>query len=189
MHVRESDAPAGAEELEWFLLTSVQVRGKADAERLLRWYGLRWRIEDWHRVLQSGCKIEGLCNRRAERIERAVTINAVIAWRLLAMTLPGRDTPELPAEILFSDCELGALRDFARDRRLPAPASLGLAVRTMAIPGGYLWRPNAGPPGHEIVWEGYTLLAATAQAFERAVRLERNSDLYHRLLPDKTSGP
>ena len=189
VHVRECDAPAGAEELEWFLLTSLPVRGKADAERMLRWYGLRWRIEDWHRVLKSGCKIEGLCNRRAERIERAVTINAVIAWRLLAMTLLGRDTPELPAEILFSDFELGALRDFARDRRLPAPASLGLAVRTMAILGGYLWRPNAGPPGHEIVWEGYTRLAAIAQAFERAVRLERNSDLYHRLRPDKTSGP
>ncbi len=127
-------------------------------------------------MLKSGCKIEGPCNRRAERIERAVTINAVIAWRLPAMTLLGRDTPELPAEILFSDFELGALRDFARDRRLP-------------VPGGYLWRPNAGPPGHEIVWEGYTRLVAIAQAFERAVRLERNSDLYHRLRPDKTSGP
>ena len=37
-----------------------------------------------------------------ERIERAVTINAVIAWRLPAMTLLGRDTPELPVETLFS---------------------------------------------------------------------------------------
>ena len=51
-----------------------------------------------------------------ERIERAVTINEVIAWRLTAMTLLGRDTPELPAETLFPEIEIATLADFAKDR-------------------------------------------------------------------------
>ena len=64
------------------------------AERMLNWYRLRWRIEDWHRVLKSGCKVEQLGHRREERIERAVAIRAVIAWRLTALTLLGRETPD-----------------------------------------------------------------------------------------------
>ena len=127
VHVREETQPEGAERLEWFLLTTLAVETQAEAERVLKWYKLRWRIEDWHRVLKSGCKVEYLGHRQGERIERAVTINAVIAWRLTLMTLLGRDTPELPADCLFTEIELAALEDFAQDRRPPPPANLGRA--------------------------------------------------------------
>ena len=49
-------------------------------------------------------------------------------------TLLGRETPELPAEVMFSD--VGVLRDFATDRKLPEPLDLGTAVLTMAMLGG-----------------------------------------------------
>ncbi len=189
VHVREETAPAGAERLEWFLLTTLAVASRQDAERVLEWYRLRWRIEDWHRVLKAGCKVEYLGHRRGERIERAVTINAVIAWRLTAMTLMGRDTPELPAETLFAEIEIAALKDFARDRRQAAPDNLGLAVLTLAMLGGYLnfKRKRYAAPGHQVLWEGYTRLAAITQAFERARRLSESSELYQKLRPDKTS--
>ena len=38
-----------------------------EVERVLEWYKLRWRIEDWHRVLKSGCKVEYLGHRQGER--------------------------------------------------------------------------------------------------------------------------
>ena len=65
--------------MEWFLLTSLPVATPADAEQVLEWYRLRWRIEDWLRILGSGCKAEYLAHRTGERIERAVTIKVVIA--------------------------------------------------------------------------------------------------------------
>ncbi len=136
VHVREETQPEGAERLEWFLLTTLAVQSRQDAEQVLDWYRLRWRIEDWHRLLKTGCKVEYLAHRTGERIERAVTINAVIAWRLMAMTLLGRDTPELPAETLFSDIEIAALEDFAKDRKLPRPDNIGRALRTTAMLGG-----------------------------------------------------
>ena len=136
VHVCEESAPDNLEPLEWFLLTSLPVTSRQQALKILEWYRLRWRIEDWHRVLKSGCKVEYLGHRTGERIERAVTINAVIAWRLTAMTLLGRDTPELPADILFSDIEIIALEDFAKDRKLPPPDNLGRAMLTMAMLGG-----------------------------------------------------
>ena len=120
------------------------------------WYKLRWRIEDWYRVLKSGCKVEYLGHRQGERIERAVTINAVIAWRLTLMTLLGRDTPELPADTLFTEIELAALEDFAQDRRQLPPDNLGRAVLTLAMLGGYLnyKRKQYAVPGHKVMWEG-----------------------------------
>ena len=116
---------------------------------MLEWYRLRWRIEDWHRILKSGCKVEYLGHRTAERIERAVTIKPVIAWRLAAMTLLGRETPELPAAVFFTQIQMRVLRHFASRRRLAEPANLGRAVRAMAILGGYLYRKNAPLPGHQ----------------------------------------
>ena len=39
----------------------------------------RWRIEDFFRVLKSGCRAEHLAFHTADRLQRAITINAVIA--------------------------------------------------------------------------------------------------------------
>jgi hypothetical protein len=112
VHVREENPPEGAKPLEWFLLTSRAIVTSEDAQECLRWYALRWRIEDWHRVLKSGCAIEQLAHKTAERLKRAVAINLVIAWRIMLMTLMGRTYPDLPAELLFSDLEIKLLQAF-----------------------------------------------------------------------------
>ena len=136
LELPDPDGRGEAARLEWFLLTTLAVASLHEARRVLEWYRLRWRIEGWQRVLKSGCKVEYLGHRRGERIERAVTINAVIAWRLPAITLLGRDTPELPAETEFCEIEIAALADFAKDRRLVPPDNLGRAVLTLAMLGG-----------------------------------------------------
>ena len=74
----------------------------------------------WHKVL----KCEVVAHRTAERASGH-------PQRRLA-TLLGRETPELPAEVMFSN--VGVLRDFATDRKLPEPLDLGTA--TMAMVGG-----------------------------------------------------
>jgi hypothetical protein len=114
VHVREQHPPANDSPVEWFLLTTIAVTSFDDAYRCLRWYKLRWRIEDWHRVLKSGCRVEDLAHETAERLRRAIAINMVIAWRIMLMTLLGRETPNLPAEILFSNLELRVLAAYAK---------------------------------------------------------------------------
>jgi hypothetical protein len=114
VHALEENAPAQTRTVEWFLLTTINITSAADAEQCLRWYALRWRIEDWHRVLKSGCRIEDIAHASAERLRRAIAINLVIAWRIMLMTLLGRETPELAAEVLFSDIELRALHAYAK---------------------------------------------------------------------------
>ncbi|MBF8257018.1 MAG: hypothetical protein HW375_1925 [Anaerolineales bacterium] len=130
IHAVEEHPPPGTERVEWFLLTTLPLAAPEDAIQCLRWYCLRWRIEDWHRVLKSGCRVEALAHETAERLRRAIAINAVIAWRIMLMTLLGRETPELPAEVLFSDLELHVLRAYAKKNTCRPP-------RGWAMPCGW----------------------------------------------------
>ena len=122
IHAVESDPPEGCAAVEWFLLTTVPIDSAEDAVECLRWYcfgarvesALRRRIEDWHRVLKSGCGIEQVTHRTAERIRRALAISMVVAWRIMLMTLMGRETPDLPPDVLFSEIELHVLRAHAK---------------------------------------------------------------------------
>ena len=114
IHALEENPPANTTAVEWFLLTTINITSAEDAEKCLRWYCLRWKIEDWHRVLKSGCRIEKIAHDSAERLRRAIAINLVIAWRIMLMTLLGRETPELPAEVLFSNIELRSLAAYAK---------------------------------------------------------------------------
>lgn len=121
VHVQEPSPPAGAERIEWFLITTCEITTPEQAQECLRWYCLRWRIEDWHRVLKSGCRIEALQHKTAERLKRAIAINLVIAWRIMLMTLLGRQCPDLPAEVLFSDAEIEVLQAYAKKNASPSP--------------------------------------------------------------------
>ena len=165
VHVREEQPPPGAEPLEWFLLTTLRVTSTADATRILQWYARRWRIEEYFRVLKSGCKVEELQHHTAERLERAMAIKMVIGWRIQLMVQLGREAPELPGDLLFSDGELRVLATFARSRKLPPPTRLGDAVGLTARLGGWLGRQR-DPPGAQLMWHGYTQLVAMAFAFE-----------------------
>ena len=157
IHVVEDNPPQDVERIDWYLLTTLAVQCLADAEQCLRWHCLRWRIEDWHRVLKSGCRIEDAAHKTAERLKRSIAINLVIAWRIMLMTLLGRETPELPAEVLFSDVEVEVLRAYAK-KHIELPQQLGDAVRLVARMGGYIGRRRDPPPGHQLMWQGYSVL-------------------------------
>ena len=143
--------PLGAERREWFLLTTLPVENVGDAECILTWYGLHWRIEDYFRVLKTGC--QGLQNRMAERLQRTAAI--VIAWYAHL----GRELPNLSPGLLFSDVELWVLAFFVKSCRMALPKSLGDAVFLVAHLGGYFKRKR-NQSGLKVIWNGYAQLAA-----------------------------
>ena len=165
VHGREEQPPAQVEALEWFLLSTLPVASAADARQILHWYTLRWRIEDYFRVLKSGCKVEELQHHTAERLQRAIAIKMVIAWRIQLLVRLGREVPELAAELLFSDAELRVLAVFAKSRQRSPPARLGAATELVACLGGWLGRTR-DPPGAQLMWHGYTQLVAMTFALE-----------------------
>ena len=143
--------------MQWRLLTTLAVHDAETAAEVVGHYLQRWRIEDFFRVLKSGCRVEFLAFRTAERLQRAIAINAVIAWRIMLMTLLGRQVPDCDSTLMFTDHELGFLRDYAAQYRLSGPQSLGATVKLVAHLGGYRNRKHDPELGNQIMWHGYDM--------------------------------
>ncbi len=161
LHASEEATPAdGSKPIEWMLLSSMPIESEQTAIEGLGYYAKRWRIEDWHRILKTCCRVEEPAHRDSECLMRLVAINMVIAWRIHLMTLLGREVPELPVEVLFSDLEIEVMRRYCRNQKLPEPTNLGEAVLLVAKLGGYLGRKHDGPPGAEVLWRGSRKLSS-----------------------------
>lgn len=101
VQVLEEQPPAGAEPVEWLLLTTVPVLDVPAATRGLDWYGGRWGMEVWHKILQSGCHIDARQLGTAASLERCLTVYRVIAWRIFYATMLSRTVPDLPCTVLL----------------------------------------------------------------------------------------
>lgn len=152
---REHNPPPGEDPVEWLLLTSLPVETVEQAIAKLSWYLCRWQIEIYFRILKSGCKIEELQLEKLERLEPALALYMIIAWRVLYLTMLGRDCPELPCNVVFADEEWQAVYIVAK-RQPPPPTtpSLDEMVRMIASFGGFLNRKRDGYPGPQTLWIG-----------------------------------
>ena len=77
--------------------------------------------QEWHRVMKSGCHIESHQHHTADRLARAICIDAVIAWRVMLLALLGREIPEMPCELIFATWEIALLE---RLQPLVAPETM-----------------------------------------------------------------
>ncbi len=98
---REEQPPAGEKPIEWRLLTNRSAETLETVVELIDWYRRRWLIEIFFRILKSGCRVEALQLCSLERLERALVIYLIIAWRILHWVTWGRECPDLPCEVIF----------------------------------------------------------------------------------------
>ena len=75
----------------------------------MQWYRCRWGIEEWHRLLKTGCHAEARKFKTAAHLQRVLAFDLIVAWRPLACLKLGRTRPELPASILYTPDELAVL--------------------------------------------------------------------------------
>jgi len=164
---REIDPPDDVEGLEWMLLTTIAVKDKADAYERLEWYARRWGIEVYHRILKSGCRVEARQMEQARRLKNCMAIDMIIAWRIYHLTTLGRETPDVPCTVYFTDSEWKALTTFTSKTKTPPemPPCLNNAVRLLGHLGGHLGRHGDGEPGTEVLWRGMARLADIDMAY------------------------
>jgi hypothetical protein len=165
-----SPVPASEEPINWLLLSSVAVEGLEAARQAIQTYALRWRIERFHYVLKSGCGMEKLQLERADRLERALSLYSILAWRLLALTYRARSDPQASSSEVLEAAEWKALVLMRRRGKAnPAelkPPSLREAIREIAALGGFLGRKGDGEPGVKSLWIGLRRLADFTLAFQ-----------------------
>jgi hypothetical protein len=94
----EAQPPAGEVPLDWLLLTNLPVQTPEQAIQKLTWYLCRWQIEVYFKVSKSGCRVEQLQLEKRERLEPALAVYMIIAWRVLFLTMLGRECPEMPCD-------------------------------------------------------------------------------------------
>lgn len=153
--------------IEWMLLTTVEVKDLADAQKRVEWYSARWGIELYHRTLKSGCRIKDRQLGRADRIERCLGIDMVVAWRIYHLTMLGREAPELPCTVFFKDVEWKALCCYAKKTPVPPqqPPSLRKAMFMVGAIGGHLGRKGDGFPGTQTLWRGLQRLDTATEMY------------------------
>lgn len=169
IYLLEANPPANIKPLQWLLLTTVPVDSFADAQRVTTWYTRRWGIEVYHRILKSGLKVETHQLRTAERLETCLAVDMVVAWRIFNLTMLGREKPDLPCSVYFSEDEWQALYILSKDSvRLPnKQPTLKEAVFMLARIGGFQGRKSDGFPGAEVLWRGLLLLEGAVWMFSK----------------------
>lgn len=153
--VTEIDGPGDGTEVDWLLLSSLPVDTVAQALRIVDLYVARWPIEVFFRVFKTGCRVEEIQLETKDRLIRALMFYKVIAWRIMFVTFLGRECPELPCDVVFSEAEWKSVWKVVEKTDPPKKApTLARFIPVLATLGGYNNRQGDDPPGAEVIWRG-----------------------------------
>ncbi len=152
---KEKRTPKGEDPIVWLLLTNRPVETFEQAIEILQWYLCRWQIEIFFKILKSGCKIEELQLEHITRLEPALACYMVVAWRVLYLTMLGRECPNLPCDVVFGEEEWKAMYIVCKKEQPPnEPPTLDFMIKMVSGFGGFLNRKNDGFPGPKTIWIG-----------------------------------
>lgn len=153
---KETGAPDDVDPLEWILLATEPVMNLQSAQELIDCYTMRWSIEEFHRILKSGCRVEQLQYDSANRLLPAIGVLVVVAWRVLNLTKQSRIAPDTDASEVASSDEIEVLSVWLGSQGEKHPQIR--TVRDFAIAvarlGGFLGRKSDGMPGTKTTWQG-----------------------------------
>ena len=140
----------------WYLITNAEINTDADAEEQIRNYIQRWKIERFHYILKSGCKIEEKQVRSYEKLNVLSLLYSVIALQIMHMTYLGKLCPNLPAELFLEKEELKLLYFAARKTKILSEKIYTIKdmILDLAALGGRRLSPSDGMPGVSSVWNG-----------------------------------
>lgn len=170
---KEVDAPKGVKPIEWRLLSNRACGTLQGAVELIDWYRSRWEIEIFFNVLKNGCRVEALQLGSVAKLELALAVYMVVAWRLARLTRLGRTHPDLSAQELFDELEWKGAYILAKKPVPQKPPSIREVIRQIAMLGGFLGRKGDGEPGVKTLWQGFARL----RGFVEGVTLARQHGL------------
>ena len=129
-------------------------------------------IEEFHRILKSGCRVERLQFETAERLKPAIGILQILAWRILYLTKYARSNPHSPASEVSSELEQVVLEDWMRANRSKRYEAITVEdfVRGVAVLGGFANRKSDGFPGPKTIWQGLRRLVDLVAGYRLALQ-------------------
>jgi hypothetical protein len=166
--LKEINPPEDEKPLEWLLLTNIPVNNYDEACEKIEWYCKRWMIENFHKVLKSGCTVEDCRLETRERLERYLALSVVIGWRILWMTQIKRKSPDLPCTNIMTENEWQALYFFIHDKKSPPEKlpTVSDCLIWIAQLGGFMARKRDGDPGATVIWRGWQRFCDITRVWE-----------------------
>lgn len=173
VRTRELEPPDGVEPLDWILLTTLVVDDYSSARKVIDFYSVRWVIEDFHRVLKDGCKVEKLQFETLDRLKPAIAVLSVVACRVLHLARVVREEPDVPASAVCAETERMVMEKWMKMKgeKSPTLRTAGEFVRAVAILGGFMGRKCDGAPGAKTLWQGLRRLEDLIEGYKLAVLL------------------
>jgi hypothetical protein len=153
------------EPLHWVLLTSLPTSTLMEALEVVVIYRERWLIEDYHKALKSGTRVEHFQLESANALESVIGITAVIAARLLSLQLLAARAPQTPLPVSCSDPQVLAILE-ARFGTPKDGWTVGEYLRAIAKLGGFLGRKCDGSPGWMTLWRGIRELSSALRLLD-----------------------
>jgi hypothetical protein len=144
------------EGIEWVLYSTIPVNTLEEAIEKIKWYACRWIIEEYHKCLKTGCRIESNQFESIKPVEVLLGILSVVAVLMLQMKYIAREkTNDLAKEVV----PMVVLAIICRRYKLEKEKiTIRDFWRTVAMLGGFLGRKSDGDPGWQTLWKGWLRL-------------------------------
>lgn len=160
------DAPQGVEPACWILLTDLPVDTLEQCQRVLAIYRRRWLVEELHKALKTGLKVEDSQLSDARRLGALIGVLSVVAVFLLQHKLAARQDPAAPLTDEHADgSTLAVLKKLDPPE---GPPTRRWYWRAIAKLGGFQARPSDGDPGWLTLWRGWQTLMILVRGYELA---------------------
>ena len=134
VQAEEPAEPADRPAIDWRLITDLPVSSRAAAVEKLRWYAtMRWKIEVFHKILKSGCRVEEARLRTAERLVKLIAVFRILSWRVFRLTVIARSAPHATPRLAPTGAEVALPDHPVPDKVRPAPSGKTLAVYLIKV--------------------------------------------------------
>jgi hypothetical protein len=138
--------------IEWLLLATWPVDSFEGAVQCVQWYEQRWSIEEFHKCLKSGCRVQSSQLKQATAVDALLGFCSIVSVRLLALARLARMRPNEPASKRIDQTYLTVL--CAMRKLDPTTLTVRGYWREVARIGGFLARTRDADPGWKTLWEG-----------------------------------
>ena len=165
--LREVEAPAGVDPLEWILLSDRPAGDLAEAGEIADWYGYRPIVEELHKGMKTGCGVETLQFTTEAAIRPVIALLSVVAVFLLGLRDAARDpaTAALPATRYVPVSYSEVLCSWRHGEVRPGWTVVEFYWALGRL-GGHQNRKNGPPPGWLVLSRGWTRLQAMVEGVE-----------------------
>jgi hypothetical protein len=158
--VEEVGPPNKESKIHWVLLTSENIEGKEACLKVVKYYQSRWLIEEFHKGLKSGCKIEERQLQTRAQLEKCLGMFSILCYNLLLMRHEVKKG--IAGEIILNPIQMNFLKKkFRKESR--GKITPQRALRLVARQGGFIGRKSDGSPGWLTLMRGmYDVILAEA---------------------------